>query len=135
MAINNFIDRSGTVEGTIQKYTTDRIPELLAEVFTPDAPLSLEDILLQTTLREGRKTPYNHAWNKKTPMLVLQNDNANGSAQIKVSADDKEFLVKLVKREQEWHIAEIIKQEYSPLENGESTASGALQDEDRGPNT
>ncbi len=154
VALNNFIDRAGTVEGKSQAYTADHIPQLVVETFTPDAQLSLEDILLQTTLREARKAPYNHDWNKKTGMLVLQNDNANGSAQIKVAADDKEFLVKLVKREQEWHIAEIINQEYSPVENGESTASGALEDggesgdrsrdedknknegeEDQGPNT
>lgn len=141
VALANFIDRTGTVEGKVQNHTPDNVAQFLIEKFTPDAPLSLEDILLETTLREAKKAPYNQAWNKKTSMFVLQNDNANGSAQIKVTADDKESIVKLVKKQGEWHIAEIIKQEYSPVETAETTgsgaldtASGALHDE-TGPNT
>ncbi len=140
VALGNFIDRQGLLEGKIQENNSDNIPKFLVEKFTPDAPLSLEDILLQTTLREARKTPYNYTWNKETVMIVLQNDNANGSAQVKVSADTKEFLIKLVKKQGEWHIAEIIKQEYSPVADESTgsgavnTASGALNDENS-PNT
>lgn len=125
VSLSDFIDREGNIEGEIRSQSVDGIPTIDISTFTPAKPLSEEDILLSTLRRESKKTPFNYRWDQDTIMLILQRDNSNGSAQVRVSTKDHHYLVSLVKNRADWHIADIQEEEYSSEENLSSTGSSS----------
>mgnify|MGYP007122139604 CR=1 FL=1 len=72
VALQNFIDETGTLVGEKTSESIDHIPKVLVKNFTAPQANSLEDILLKTTKREAKKAPFNRNWDKSTTMLVLQ---------------------------------------------------------------
>lgn len=126
ISLSNFIEQTGTITGNIQSTSNDEIPVVLATVFTPIANLSLEEILKNTVRREGNKEPFNKNWSKETDMLVLQSDTTNGSAQVRVIDSDQTLIIKLVKNQENWHIADMERQAYSSPEPTIATGSGEV---------
>ncbi len=124
ISLSNFIDQAGTVVGTTDSTSLDGIPILTATKFVPITDLPLEEILKNTVRREAKQQPFNKNWDKDTPMLVLQSDSANASAQIQVTTADTIFIVKLVRNQANWHIADMESRGYSSPESSPSTGSG-----------
>lgn len=125
ITLNNFIDQSGILSGTKQQHESNEIPEVLVSSFTPPEALSLEDILFSTIKREAKKDPYNRNWQKNGAMIVMQSDNTNGSAQVQVTDNNKVAIVRMVKNQDGWHIAEIESKGYSAIESSPISGSGA----------
>lgn len=123
--LSDFIDRMGMIEGEVRHQSIDGIPTIEVSTFTPAKPLSEEDILLSTLRRESKKAPFNFRWDQETTMLILQRDNSNGSAQVRVTTKDRKYLAALVKNRTDWHIADIQEEAYSSEENLSSTGSSS----------
>ncbi len=123
VALGDFVDRAGTVDGLLVSQNNEAIPTITVTTFTPGKPLTEEDILLGNVRRESKKAPYNYSWDQSTNMIILQRDNSNGSAQIQVQDTHGKYVVSLVKNESNWHIADIKQVEYSSGENSSSTGS------------
>lgn len=126
ISLSNFIDQAGTVTGTIQSTGNDSVPTVLSSKFVPLTDIPLEEILKNTVRREAKKQPFNKNWTKDTPMIVLQSDTANASAQMQVETPNETFLVKLVRNQQSWHIADMESQGYSEPESSPASGSGQM---------
>lgn len=122
IALSDYLGHLGVLEGTVMSTSVTTVPSIEVSNFTPNQPLTEEDILLDTVKRESKKAPYNFHWDQATHMLVLQRDSSNGSAQIQVEDSRGKYTVSLVKNSNDWHIADIKQLEYSSGEN--TTGSG-----------
>lgn len=125
ISLGDFVEREGTVEGVKISQSDQSIATIKITNFTPDRPLTEEDILLSTIRRENKKEPFNYKWDQNTSMLILQRDSSSGSAQVQVQEGDHKYLVSLVKNSNDWHIADIKEVAYSSEENLSSTGSTA----------
>ncbi|MBI4836755.1 MAG: hypothetical protein HY817_05880 [Candidatus Abawacabacteria bacterium] len=125
VALADLIDQEGTITGKLENNNSDGVPQITVAAFTPSAALSLEDILFSTIRRENKKAPWHKNWSKESAMIVLQSDTSNGSAQVQITNHDQTFIVKLVRNQESWHIADIESKGYSALESPSTTASGA----------
>lgn len=125
LSLSDFIDQNGAIVGKVQTSRTNDIPLISVDAFNAPQAISLEDILFSTIKREAKKAPYNKAWKQNVSMVVLQSDNSSGSAQVQVVSDGQNFIVKLVKNQDSWHIADIESKGYSTVETSPTSSTGS----------